>query len=308
MDQHRALTIVEEEIERQRVLESANETLESCVLSIEDVLEMLGARIKNRVTKECVETNEASVVFNESLGGGPFDRNSPEYTRQLETRVLQLEQACQQTGPFRSRPDPNGTRSERGAWLELEVERLIEEVARLSRDPLTGAWGRGRLKDLLGLALARSRRRLEAFSAPRRTLDTNGAREVIEGDRRAPGVAGVLMIDVDGLKPVNDHQGHPAGDRVLAAVAQAIHSCLRAPDSLIRYGGDEFVVVIDEATGCGLEALGQRIANAVTSRTEVRVSIGCALLRDDDNAPALIKRADDACYIAKRHGGDQVAW
>jgi len=192
------------------------------------------------------------------------ERNGPDYVRELEARVRGLEADC-------------------------ETARL--EIARLSRCPLTGAFGRGRLEDLLGLALARSvRGRYEGAGA-------------VGLDVRA---AGVLFIDVDGLKPINDLDGHAAGDQALAAVARAIHSCLRAPDSLVRYGGDEFVVVLDETSPIGLLALGDRIVEAVRTTSPVTVSVGGACHAIGETAPALLKRADAECYRAKRYGGDRA--
>jgi len=202
-----------------------------------------------------------AIMFEQSLYDRQGERNSPAYTRELEGRVRSLESA---------------------------LATAQTEVARLSRCPLTGAFGRGRLDDLLGLALARSVRR------------NSGAPTL------APKAAGVLFIDVDGLKPLNDLDGHPAGDTALAAVARAIHSCLRAPDVLVRYGGDEFVVIVDETSPLGLLALGDRIAEAVRTTSPVTVSIGGAAHEVGETAPALIARADRECYRAKSYGGDRA--
>ena len=204
------------------------------------------------------------ILFEQSLYDRAGARNGPDYVRELEARV-------------------------RGLEADYETARL--EIARLSRCPLTGAFGRGRLEDLLGLALARSvRGRYEGPGAV--GLDVKAA--------------GVLFIDVDGLKPVNDMDGHSAGDQALAAVARAIHSCLRAPDSLVRYGGDEFVVILDETSPLGLLALGDRIAEAVRTTSPVTVSVGGACHKLGETAPALLKRADTECYRAKSYGGDRA--
>jgi len=207
----------------------------------------------------------AEQIMYEKLYDRAGARNGPEYVRELEAKVRFLESIN-------------------------ETARL--EIARLSRCPLTGAFGRGRLDDLLGLALARSvRGRYEGAGAV--GLDVPAA--------------GVLFIDVDGLKPVNDIDGHPAGDAALAAVARAIHSCLRAPDSIVRYGGDEFVVIVDQTTPFGLLALADRITAAVRNTTPVTVSIGGACHELGETAPALIARADRECYRAKRLGKDRAA-
>jgi diguanylate cyclase (GGDEF)-like protein/PAS domain S-box-containing protein len=122
---------------------------------------------------------------------------------------------------------------------------------------------------------------------------------------------GVLFIDVDRFKIVNDSLGHEAGDALLVAIAERISAAVRPGDTVARFGGDEFVVVCEELTSAG-EALGlaQRVQDAVTppiavAGTElvVSVSTGIALTTDPGALPgSLLRDADSAMYNAKRSG------
>jgi diguanylate cyclase (GGDEF)-like protein len=125
----------------------------------------------------------------------------------------------------------------------------------------------------------------------------------------------VLLIDLDGFKPINDRYGHATGDRVLSLVAQRIRDCVGAGDFAARLGGDEFVVL----TRLGereaeVRALSDRIRDAVATPialddgvVRITASIGIAG-SDSDNADAraLLMRADRAMYAAKAAGGDRV--
>jgi diguanylate cyclase (GGDEF)-like protein len=112
------------------------------------------------------------------------------------------------------------------------------------------------------------------------------------------------MFDLDHFKAYNDANGHPAGDRLLAAVAAAWAGCLRATDSLARYGGEEFALV---APGCSAEeaaALVDRLRAAVPG--EVTCSAGVALWDGSESPDELLARADAALYAAKVAGRDQT--
>lgn len=173
-----------------------------------------------------------------------------------------------------------------------EVERLTKEVSRLSVDALTGVAGRAVFE---------------------RTLQTDFARA-----QRTKRPVGVLMLDVDHFKGVNDDYGHTVGDEVLREIAKAAAAHVRDSDLFARYGGEEFVAVVDGATKSGLLTLAERIRESVAALVftndafadfRVTVSIGAALMNADDvEALDSIKRADAALYAAKRGGRDRVVF
>ena len=133
--------------------------------------------------------------------------------------------------------------------------------------------------------------------------------------RRANDSIGILMIDIDHFKILNDRFGHATGDRVLRAVATAIGQAVRAEDTPARYGGEEFAVLLRRTDGEQAIEVAERIRRAVVRLhpaslgiTEpVTVSVGVAMAGPEEIAiPRLVERADAALYRAKRQGRDRV--
>ena len=116
----------------------------------------------------------------------------------------------------------------------------------------------------------------------------------------------VFMIDIDHFKLVNDTLGHDEGDRQLKAVAAALRSALRDDDSVFRIGGDEFAVVVPVDDELQARAIGERIVQAVTESGQ-KVSVGGAFAFSDDIGHRdVFVRADEALYLAKRRGRNQL--
>ena len=127
----------------------------------------------------------------------------------------------------------------------------------------------------------------------------------------------LLLIDLDGLKQINDRRGHRAGDAALQAVAAALRGGSRAADIVARWGGDEFALLAPHTEEAAAALLGDRIRAAVGRDTagaeeEVTISAGVATLGEEArfaSPDALIAAADAALYEAKRSGKDSVvAW
>jgi len=170
--------------------------------------------------------------------------------------------------------------------LKEEVARLNAEVERLSIDAVTGIAGRGVFDRSMVTSFARS--------------------------KRAGQPMGVLMIDVDHFKAVNDEFGHQVGDRILRDIAMALGYHARGTDVLARFGGEEFAAVIDDANPVGLAILAGNMRRKVDALNLlgyplVTVSIGYSLQTPDDaNAADILKRADAAMYAAKANGRNRV--
>jgi diguanylate cyclase (GGDEF)-like protein/PAS domain S-box-containing protein len=135
--------------------------------------------------------------------------------------------------------------------------------------------------------------------------------EALVHARDNAGSVALLFIDLDGFKGVNDAEGHRAGDEVLRIVAQRIASTVRAGDTMARLGGDEFLVMLDrDVTRDVTDAIGHRIIEALHQSMEVEgrslfvgASIGVAVYPPlEDDIDALMNRADQAMYSAKRAG------
>jgi diguanylate cyclase (GGDEF)-like protein len=132
--------------------------------------------------------------------------------------------------------------------------------------------------------------------------------------RRADDAVGVLMIDIDRFKALNDAHGHATGDEVLRAVGGAIARAVRDDDVPARYGGEEFAVLLRNPTPSDAIEVGERVRDAV-KRLDLRpfgvpsdsVSVGVAVAEAaDEPIDYLLERADRALYRAKRTGRDRV--
>ncbi|MBJ6727395.1 sensor domain-containing diguanylate cyclase [Geomesophilobacter sediminis] len=125
---------------------------------------------------------------------------------------------------------------------------------------------------------------------------------------------GLLFVDVDHFKKVNDRWGHDVGDEVLKMVAQTIRNVVRGLDIVARWGGEEFIVIVPQATPEILSSLGERIRATVqhcfimkgAEKVEVTVSIGGAVASDDDSPASIVGKADAQMYYSKRHGRSRV--
>jgi len=164
-------------------------------------------------------------------------------------------------------------------------EALRREAA---RDSLTGLWNRKAIFEILDRELLRA--------------------------ERAQGPLGVVMIDVDHFKRINDSRGHAAGDSVLRIIASGIAAVVRPYDSVGRYGGEEFLIV---APGCGMaEAceLAERVRahiagcsiQAEGEKVEVSLSLGVATGQSAAEVDKLLQAADLALYQAKNAGRNRV--
>lgn len=130
---------------------------------------------------------------------------------------------------------------------------------------------------------------------------------------RAESPLGILMLDLDRFKAINDTYGHLVGDRVLRAVAGACRRVIREGDVLVRYGGEEFLVLLPGAGPADVAQVGERIRRAVgetsvedgDQRVSVTVSLGGTTYRDSsDSVDSIIAEADAALYRAKGNGRD----
>jgi diguanylate cyclase (GGDEF)-like protein len=167
-------------------------------------------------------------------------------------------------------------------------ERMQELERQASQDALTGLANRRRFEEDLATAMARSRR---------------------DGSTGA-----LLMLDLDRFKQVNDSHGHPAGDRLIKEVAEALRKRTRAGDSLARLGGDEFAVILPRCSREEARIAAEAIAAEIRDHhprdgvDPVTVSIGVAVFGDDPrtSVATVVSEADAAMYAAKDEGRDGV--
>ena len=167
---------------------------------------------------------------------------------------------------------------------DVTDRRLLEEQA--VRDPLTGLPNRTAMIE----RLAQGIRRLE----------------------RHPGLVAILFIDLDHFKVINDQRGHKAGDRFLQAAASRLVDTVRGADAVARFGGDEFVVLIEDASrALDLSEVARRVVDALAKpivvdgdEAVIGASVGIAVTSSTaSSADALLHEADTAMYRAKARGG-----
>lgn len=128
--------------------------------------------------------------------------------------------------------------------------------------------------------------------------------------RRKPGLLGVLCIDLDRFKEVNDSYGHDAGDQLIREVARRLKTICRDTDTICRLGGDEFAIIQPDTTPAGAAALAQRVVEGLSGevdltigRAELSCSVGVAVVSDAEQGQAeLLRQADVALYRAKEGG------
>jgi diguanylate cyclase (GGDEF)-like protein len=173
----------------------------------------------------------------------------------------------------------------------LKRARLFQEVQSLaSSDPLTGLRNRRNLFELGRMEFDRSQRTSHPFSC--------------------------LMLDLDHFKAINDSHGHPIGDLVLQEFAQRSQSCIRDTDIIGRYGGEELVIFLPETDMESAVQVAERLRRSIADTPiriagkELQITVSIGVSKRDENTPelqTLIARADQAMYIAKHKGRNQVA-
>jgi diguanylate cyclase (GGDEF)-like protein len=149
----------------------------------------------------------------------------------------------------------------------------------------------------------------------RRWLDEVGPRQIKRSQMQGESVS-LIMMDIDYFKHFNDRFGHQAGDFVLFAVARVLQARLRPTDRVIRYGGEEFTVLLPDTDSKGAQVAAERVRQAVaetllvmpdgTELGPVTISCGVAEMQRDETLGELLRRADAALYRAKASGRNRV--
>ncbi|MDD5159366.1 MAG: GGDEF domain-containing protein [Sulfuricurvum sp.] len=168
---------------------------------------------------------------------------------------------------------------------------LLEQVKTLemktSLDPLTKAFNRYALQEHLKAVLEKEKLDFESFA---------------------------LMIDVDNFKLINDRFGHIAGDKVLIFIAKLLKKALRDGDRVYRFGGEEFIILLNRTDSAGAQLVAERLLNLCRNnkplfqnqQIPVTLSIGLTKIIEGDTMDAIITRSDVALYRAKKNGKDRL--
>lgn len=189
----------------------------------------------------------------------------------------------------------NDKMKKRLAKAETRLKSQKMQVGKLQRkvrsDPLTGVMNRLAMEEDLSSEFSRCKRYGRMF--------------------------GIIMIDIDLFKKINDTHGHAIGDKALKAFAQAMGKCLREVDIIYRYGGEEFLVLLPETDGKGSIIAAERLCEMINLQVfkyknppiqlRLTASFGVSVFRKEDRDYIdIIKRADKALYMAKTNGRNRV--
>ena len=177
------------------------------------------------------------------------------------------------------------------AFLQLHHGRAQAEAERLATtDPLTGAYNRDSFHEIAEREMSRARRANQPLS--------------------------IIMLDIDHLRRLNDDFGHQAGDEVLQRFADIVRTALRKEDMLVRFAGEQFLVMLPEVSGPGAVVVAGRIRRSVADAPieaaghliHVTVSLGVAARLDEgpESVDGLVARAESALALAKQRGRNRV--
>ncbi len=220
-------------------------------------------------------------VWATSVGQGPFAGSQPESALlelQLFIGIFSLSLFAMALLGFEQQ-DARALLQQR----QVELERLYRQ------DALTGVWNRYRIKEFLELELARFRRGGSAF--------------------------GVILIDIDNFKHINDEMGHLVGDEVLKSLSLLLSEHIREHDLLGRWGGEEFIVIVTDTDQASVMVLAEKLRALIEGAdlslrkvpvSRISISLGVTLAEPGDSEMRLLDRADSALYCAKQAGKNQV--
>jgi diguanylate cyclase (GGDEF)-like protein/PAS domain S-box-containing protein len=233
--------------------------------------------------EELLAANRASVIIPNVLKSAPFKENSAE-RKQIEP--VEIDWIRKDGSILKARLGGRGGYDENGNFAGYEIiavdiseQRTLEEHLRhqAESDSLTGLANHRRLFEALQGEICRSKRTAREFS--------------------------LLLLDLDGLKKINDGFGHLAGDRALCRLGQYLKDCSRSIDTAARHGGDEFALILPETGRAAAVLVARRICELLEKDAEapvLSVSVGIASYPTDaDTIGTLLYAADQALYAMK---------
>jgi diguanylate cyclase (GGDEF)-like protein len=242
---------------------------------------MSGMDVLNGIKADCPSTQAIILTGNATLDSAIEATNKGAFSYMLKPyeieqlllnirRAIEKRQADAQIARYRAELERKNE----------ELRALYEEAKACSlHDPLTGLANRRLLEAQMEKSLAEAKRYREDLS--------------------------VIMLDIDHFKKYNDTRGHVEGDNLLAKIAGILQKTVRGADSVFRYGGEEFLVLLPRTGAAKADIAAERLRKAVEAQTEVTISLGIAASQMPLEGN-MIDRADEALYRAKRNGRNRV--
>lgn len=230
-----------------------------------------------------------------------FKRSVLDRLQRVEHRMQAVKEGAHDPAPAGSGSDEIGRLEETFTSMAASVQdntRMLEQMVAERTEELQRLAYRDQLTDILN-----RRGFVDAFGEMQQ--------QPLEGEERRA----VMLIDLDDFKAVNDKYGHLAGDQVVAETARRLADVIRPIDICGRWGGDEFIVVINGLGTIGLRGIADVIKKAIAGtpvtlpdgrEVAITISVGGALLDPEDNMDTIVDMADAALYSAKAQGRDRV--
>lgn len=168
---------------------------------------------------------------------------------------------------------------------EIKKESTLLEY-QATHDTLTGLYNRQKFHDIFSKELRR--------------------------DRRYKNSLGLIIFDIDHFKIINDEFGHQVGDEVLKDISNLVQNTIREHDTVVRWGGEEFIVLLPQTSLDGALNTAQKLKDIISQynnsnvQRPITASFGLTVLKEEDTQDLIIKRADDALYKAKQTGRDKI--
>jgi diguanylate cyclase (GGDEF)-like protein/PAS domain S-box-containing protein len=176
---------------------------------------------------------------------------------------------------------------------EYQLNQYVQELKKINTeleksatvDALTGSYNRRKFEDDLDMLVSQARQAPHDFS--------------------------IIFFDIDRFKSVNDHHGHPTGDRVLQRIAQLVMANIRKTDRLFRWGGEEFTILLYDTKLEDARSVAEKIRRLIANEDfgvekKITISFGVCQYREPENADQIVARADKTLYQAKVQGGNRV--
>lgn len=229
--------------------------------------------------------------FKDVIGEEGFQNNLKRYNRALQGEVIKYESCFPKRDggmhhyhaiytPILQQGSVIGFT---GVVRDVTAEKKLEIIS--TTDQLTGLFNRHKLEETFQYEFNRSNRLAHTF--------------------------GVILLDIDNFKIINDNYGHQVGDQVLQSMGDILKTRVRKSDTVGRWGGEEFLIICPNANRTGLTNLAETLRNAIESFdfpkvSSITSSFGVTCVTTDDDSISLIARVDEALYKAKNQGRNRV--
>ena len=261
--------------------EAATQFVAPCTELLQTVREMV-QDVADKTNVLAQDLGSKNKDLSDNVDSLKLSRDRQEILRLLSTVVLQA-------GGIQSSVEASHKELMETRYALVNMQNELSETRQmLNEDALTGALNRRGMEQTLSREIALAHRNGSKFA--------------------------IAMVDLDYFKKINDQHGHEVGDQMLMHFAELIRSVLRKSDALVRYGGEEFTLLLPDTDSRGAMLVLSRLQQLMKKspiqyegkEVNTTFSAGVAFLKSEENGHAVLRRADEALYRAKNEGRDRI--